>query len=102
MNKHAKRTALVAGMCLSLMWTGGPQAWAAPAELQATQQAKAVSGVIIDASGLPVIGANVLEKGTSNGTITDLDGKFTLNVKPGATLVISYIGYVSQEIKVGN
>lgn len=102
MNKHAKRTALVAGMCLSLMWTGGPQAWAAPAELQATQQAKAVSGVIIDASGLPVIGANVLEKGTSNGTITDLDGKFTLNVKPGSTLVISYIGYVSQEIKVGN
>lgn len=102
MNKHAKRTALVAGMCLSLMWTGGPQAWAAPAELHATQQAKAVSGVIIDASGLPVIGANVLEKGTSNGTITDLDGKFTLNVKPGATLVISYIGYVSQEIKVGN
>lgn len=45
----------------------------------------------------PIIGANVLEKGTTNGVITDIDGNFTLNVKPGATLVISYIGYMNQE-----
>ena len=50
----------------------------------------------------PVIGASILEKGTSNGTVTDLDGNYTLSVKPGATLVISYIGYKTQEIKVGN
>lgn len=102
MNKHAKRTAFAAGICLSLIGISTPQALAAPAELYASQQAKKVSGVIIDATGLPVIGANVLEKGTTNGVITDLDGKFTLNVKPGSTLVISYIGYVTQEIKITN
>lgn len=75
---------------------------AASTEFYASQQAHSVSGVIIDATGLPVIGANVLEKGTTNGVITDLDGKFTLNVKPGSTLVISYIGYVTQEIKITN
>ena len=102
MNKHARRAALAAGMCLSLIGISTPQALAAPAELYASQQAKKVSGVIIDATGLPVIGANVLEKGTTNGVITDLDGNFTLNVKPGATLVITYIGYQPQEIKVGS
>ena len=50
----------------------------------------------------PIIGANVLEKGTTNGVITDIDGNFALNVKPGATIVVSFIGYVSQEIKITN
>ena len=50
----------------------------------------------------PVIGATIMEKGTSNGTVTDLDGNFTLDVQPGAVLVISYIGYTTQEIPVGN
>lgn len=50
----------------------------------------------------PVIGANVLEKGTTNGVITDIDGNFTLNVQPGATIVVSFIGYQPQEIVVGN
>ncbi len=50
----------------------------------------------------PVIGANVLEKGTTNGVITDVDGKFALDVKPGATLVVSFIGYQMQEVKIGN
>ena len=102
MNKHARKAALAAGMCLSLIGISTSQALAAPAEFYASQQVKKVSGVIIDASGIPVIGANVLEKGTTNGVITDLDGNFTLNVKPGATLVITYIGYVSQEIEIGN
>lgn len=50
----------------------------------------------------PVIGANVLEKGTTNGVITDIDGNFTLNVQPGATIVVSFIGYQPQEIVVGS
>ena len=55
-----------------------------------------------DAEG-PIIGASVVEKGNpGNGTVTDLDGNFTLNVKPGATIVITYIGYQKQEIAVGN
>ena len=53
-----------------------------------------------DATG-PIIGASVVEKGTANGTITDLDGNFNLNVKAGATLVGSYVGYKSEEVKAG-
>ena len=64
------------------------------------QQKQSVSGTIKDPAGEPVIGASILEKGTTNGTITDFDGNFTLNVAPGATLVISYIGYKNQEMKV--
>lgn len=72
----------------------------AVASVQAVQQKQSVSGIIKDPSGEPVIGASILEKGTTNGTITDFDGKFSLEVTPGATLVISYIGYKNQEIKV--
>lgn len=69
---------------------------------QAVQQAKKVTGHVVDVDG-PVIGASVVEKGNpKNGAVTDLDGNFTLNVKPGATLVVSYIGYKTQEVAVGN
>ena len=68
-------------------------------EVKSVQQQTQVAGVVNDAMG-PVIGASVLEKGTTNGTITDFDGRFTLNVRSGATLVISYIGYKTQEVKV--
>ena len=61
-----------------------------------------VRGRIVDATGEPVIGATVREQGTSNGTTTDIDGNFTLNVQPGATIVVSFIGYQPQEIVVGN
>ena len=53
-----------------------------------------VSGTVISKSDdLPVIGATVLEKGTTNGTITDFDGKFSLTVKQGAEIVVSYVGF---------
>lgn len=61
---------------------------------------KAITGQVLDNLDEPIIGASVLEKGTSNGTITDLDGNFNLTVSPKATLVISYIGYATQEIPV--
>lgn len=64
------------------------------------QQGKKVSGVVSDASGEPVIGANVVEKGTTNGTITDIDGKYSLDVPDNATLTISYIGYLTREVAV--
>lgn len=63
------------------------------------QDKKKITGVVTDAFG-PVVGANIVEKGTTNGVISDSEGNFVLNVTPGATLVISYIGYVSQEVKV--
>lgn len=64
------------------------------------QQTKKITGKVSDSQG-PLIGATVKEKGTSNGVVTDLDGKFTVNVKPGATLVISYVGYATKEVVVG-
>ena len=66
------------------------------------QEKKMVNGVVVDVTGMPVIGANVMEKGTTNGTITDMDGKFSLEVDKDATLIFSYIGFAGQEIKVGN
>ncbi|MDR1092081.1 MAG: SusC/RagA family TonB-linked outer membrane protein, partial [Prevotella sp.] len=68
----------------------------------ATQQKKTVTGKIIDNDGEAVIGANVVEKGTTNGIITDMDGKFSLSVSDNATLEITYIGYLTQNIPVGN
>lgn len=65
------------------------------------QSDKKITGTVLDATGMPVIGANVMVKGTTNGTITDMDGKFSLDVEEGATLVVSYIGFANQEIKVG-
>ena len=59
---------------------------------------KTVTGTVMDETGMAVIGANVLEKGTSNGVITDIDGNFSLKVQDNATLVVSYIGYTQQEI----
>lgn len=61
---------------------------------------KLVTGVVVDAAGLPLIGVNVSVKGTTEGTITDLDGKFNLNVSSQSMLVISYIGYKTVEIPV--
>lgn len=64
------------------------------------QQTVSITGTIVDASGEPLVGVNIVEVGTTNGVISDFDGKFALNVKPNATLKISYIGYVTQTIAV--
>lgn len=73
------------------------------AEGKALQQAgKKITGTVLDQNGESVIGANVVVKGTANGTITDVDGKFTLEVPDGAVLQVTYIGYNGQEIPVGN
>ena len=72
-------------------------------EVQVVQQGKKVTGVVLDGAGIPVIGANVIVKGTTNGTITDFDGNFAIEDVPAdGVLVVSYIGYLSQEIPVGN
>ena len=73
----------------------------AAASTSAMQQAGAVNGVVVDANGEPIIGASVKIVGTSNGSVTDFDGNFKIaNVQRGATLEISYIGYVTQRVKV--
>ena len=102
MNLNFRKTALLFGVCsLFSMGYTSPLYAASSAGVQAVQQTKKIKGTVNDAFG-PVIGANVLEKGTTNGVITDMNGNFTLDVQPGATLVVSFIGYTSQEIAVGN
>ncbi|MDR0537914.1 MAG: TonB-dependent receptor [Tannerellaceae bacterium] len=63
---------------------------------------KIITGFVSDANGLPIIGANIAEKGSANGITTGIDGRFTLTVADKAVLIVSYIGYNTQEIVVGN
>ncbi|MFI2743151.1 SusC/RagA family TonB-linked outer membrane protein [Zhouia sp. PK063] len=68
-----------------------------------TVQEKTISGVVVDVKGIPLVGVNVLEKGTTNGTVTDFDGKFSLKVKSlPCELIFSYIGFSSETKKVIN
>ena len=62
------------------------------------QQGKTITGKVVDVNGEPIIGANIIEVGTTNGTVTDIDGNFSLKVADNATIRISYIGYLEQEI----
>ena len=97
------RKALAALLLCSSFITGCPLAVMAEGNetnLEVVQQQIKVSGVVKDAMGEPVIGASIQEKGTSNGIITDVNGNFSLSVNQGATLVISYIGFKTQEIPV--
>lgn len=68
------------------------------------QQVKSqtITGTVTDELGDPIIGANVIEEGTTNGIMTDIDGKFSLSVSAGSKIQVSYIGYITQDIKVGN
>ena len=68
----------------------------------ASAQQVNVNGIVKDATGETVIGASVMVKGTKTGTVTDFDGKFHVECTPGATLVISYIGYQTQEVKAAD
>ena len=71
--------------------------------LTVSAQSVALTGIVKDAFGEGIIGANVVEKGTTNGTVTDLDGNFSLTVSgQDAVLTISFLGYITQDIRVGN
>ena len=112
MNEDHKQTGfaykgklLTAAFLCGTLLLGNGHANAAPTapneNLGITEQMQTITvkGLVTDSNGEPIIGANVLEKGTSNGSLTDIDGKFTLNVRQGSTLQISFIGYKTQEIK---
>ena len=104
MNLNLRKSVLLVGALasLGLSYTTEALATSPNFAVNSVQQSKKVTGNVSDAEG-PIIGASVVEKGNpGNGTVTDLDGNFTLNVKPGATIVITYIGYQKQEIAVGN
>ena len=102
MNSKCCKLTLLAGICSLAMLSYSPDTYAARGNNMpmAVQQAKKITGTVSDAMG-PIIGATVKVKGTQNATVTDLDGHFTLDAPQGATLQISYIGFVTREIKVG-
>lgn len=77
-----------------LLWMGGT--------MVGFSQQTTVSGNVTDENGLPLPGATVIEQGTNNGTTTDFDGNFSINVQQNGTLVISYVGYANQELVVGD
>ena len=100
MSFKAMKTTMCVGLCF-LGMICAQQVSAASEKVAAVQQTRQASGHVEDSQG-PLIGATVMEKGTNNGTVTDFDGNFSLNVQPGATLVISYVGYESMEVKAGD
>ena len=102
-----RRTQCVASLAILLSAASpaafalGNDAYGAALEVNALQQAKKVTGVVVDQAGVPVVGANIVVKGGAGvGTITDIDGNFTLDVANDATLIVSYIGYLDQEVSV--
>lgn len=106
--EHVMKRKVLIGTSSIFLLSGAIQA--APVDIstnhdrayEVAQDGKTVTGVVTDQYG-PVTGANVVVKGTTRGTITDIDGKFSIdNVPSGAILQVSYIGYMEQEIKVGN
>lgn len=85
--------------CTSLPIAALPTSVETTSPTEITQQAMQVDGLVLDAMGEPIIGASVVVKGTTNGVVTDLDGRFQIpNVKKGSTITISYIGYATQNI----
>ena len=95
------KTLMTAAICALFLGGGSVMVHAAETPVvQEQQQTSNITVTIVDSKGEPIIGANVVQKGTTNGTITDVDGKATLNVKPGSTLQISFVGYQTQEVKV--
>ncbi len=98
--KFLKTGTLAGTVILSLLFFGNVAYAAASESSVQAPQTETINGTVVDDAGAPVVGAAVLQKGTSNGTITDIDGKFSLNVTANSTIVVSCIGYVSQEVVV--
>lgn len=98
-----KRHKIYLSCLIALLFCGSNIVIANPLDKEMiVQQTKLVRGTVVDKQGEPIIGASISAKGTTNGTITDINGEFSLNVPSNSTLVISYLGYLTQEILVGN
>ena len=102
MKLNLKKTILCVGLCALVGLLSTTQASAATNETMAVDQARKVTGRVSDSMG-PLMGATVMEKGSrGNGVVTDLNGRFSIDVPSGATLVVSYMGYVTQEVRAGS
>ena len=100
MNLNFRKSVLIAGACTAFSLSYSPQIYASSApQVEASQQFKKLLGTVVDHTGEPVIGANVVVKGTTDGTITDIDGNFSMEIPNGATVEVSYIGYSTYSFK---
>jgi len=100
-NQFVLKGGLVLALCFLTVGDGATSPiQAANAEVTITQQARKVTGIVKDANGETLLGVNVVVKGTTNGTITDLNGKYSLDVEANSILIYSYIGYISQSLPV--
>ena len=101
--RKATNTKLLAAAAVVALFLGGGHVMAAESSshnVQAVQQqVQVITGTVVDTHGEPVIGANVVEKGTTNGGLTDIDGNFSLRVAPGTTIQVSFVGYKTVEVK---
>jgi len=98
----SQRALLLAGLCVCMGVGFVPQARAAIGSVSIVQQqGKKVTGTVSDSQG-PIIGATVRVKGTQIATVTDMDGRYSISIKPGQTLLISYVGYTDKEVKIGS
>ena len=103
MKSISKKTLWVGGTCMALLLVGvPPMQVVANSTIEVVQQNKKITGIVVDQNGEPVIGANILQKGTANGVITDLDGRFAIDCPVGTSLTISFIGYLSQNVKAAS
>ncbi len=101
MNLKKKHAVLLTGAVLSALACSVPQSYAPPVpQAQAPADGK-IRGTVADPRGEPLIGGTVMIKGTKTGTATDLDGNYSISAKPGDVLVVSYVGYIPTEVKVG-
>ncbi len=101
--RKATNTKLLAAAAVVALFLGGGHVMAAESSSPNTQavqqQVQVITGTVVDTHGEPVIGANVVEKGTTNGGLTDIDGNFSLRVAPGTTIQVSFVGYKTVEVK---
>lgn len=92
-------TILLGGLILTMALPTNAVA-AAPKDMGSQQQTKTVVGIVLDETGEPIIGASIFVKGTKNGTVTDLDGKFSIQTLSTASLIVTYVGYAPQTVAV--
>lgn len=102
--KRGITKSLCAGMAMAMLAAGTPcvQMFATSPEAMTQTQGRKVQGKVVDQTGEPLIGVSIQVKGTQQGAVTDMDGNFSLDAAPGATLVVSYIGYQTQTLKASS
>ena len=97
--KNSSQRVLFSAMMVSALVAGNVAPMHAEVvSVQSVMQSVSVKGQVLDADGIPVIGASILEKGTTNGVITDIDGQFSLEIDVNGELLVTYIGYVAQNV----